>query len=218
MNTFLVDEGVRGVLAALFVAYTEKITPNKIECEKDYKPVQDDLPLYLRAAECDIQRVERALVRYAGLQILSDIKACLCFDGNKRYMTAYNYAHAVLESRRDIKQELSYPDVWEFFERVREVKKEAEYFIQSIKFRQNECGVVYAQYCPDNDITKLIMPSLFKQSPSKKFIVHDIRRNFVGICNGRDFYYEKQDSKGGFNFEKAQKYYQSIQEKYSIKK
>lgn len=218
MDTFLVDEGLRGVISALYFAFTLKRTPKKIECEKTYIPCPDDLVFTLRTSEQDVKRVERALIKYSGISILNDMKICLCYDNESPYLAVFNYASAVLSARRDLKNELSYPDVWEFYSRLNEVKSEVSKTIKTLAFRNSLSGTLLAEYCPNNDITRLLLPSLFKQYPKKAFILHDLRRGIIGISNGKQLYCESADMNFGFSANTRQKRYNEISLKYSFNK
>ena len=218
MDTFLVDEGLRGVISALFFTFTLKRTPKKIEYEKDYVFCPEDTLFTLRTCEKDVKRVENALIKYGGLDILRDMRLCLCYDNNSPYLAVFNYGKAVLTARRNLKNELAYPDVWEFFSRINKVNDEVLITSQQLRFRESRSGTLFAEYCPNNDITRLLLPVFFKQYKNRSFIIHDLRRGNIGISNGKQFYLENSLANCRFNQEQAQKHYKQLSEKYCFNK
>lgn len=52
---------------------------------------------------------------------------------------------------------------------------------------ESKDGVLYAPYSPDNDITDLIMPHFAERMKSERFVIHDTKRKFAGMYDGREW-------------------------------
>lgn len=218
MITFLVEEGIRGIIGALFFAFTQRVTPNKIEWVNTYKPEPEDVLFQLHTSEPDIKRVEKALIKYAGLDVIADMNTCLCLNDKKANIIVFNYASAILTSRRRIKDLVYYPDVYEFFEGIDKVNEEIERTCSFIRLTPNLNGLHFAEFCPVNDLTKPVARSLATKYQKTPFVLHDIRRGKIAISNGRSLYYENCGNNTGFDREKTERYYNELKNKYCIKK
>ena len=218
MVTFLVEEGLRGIIGALFFAFTQKITPNKIEWFNSYKPLKEDVLFHLRTSEIDLKRVERAIIKYAGLDAIADMNTCLCLNDKKVNIIVFNYASAILSARTNIKDQLCYPDVYEFFEGVNKVNEEIDRTCKFIRLNSTDNGLHFAEFCPNNDLTKPVARKMASKYQKTPFVLHDIRRGKIAISNGKTLYYENCSTSTGFDKDKTEKYYTELKKKYCIKK
>ena len=194
MIIFLTEKSITGICSALFYAFTEKVTPDLIlECDKVAQNFTDTYIVIENDRE-KAQRVSRALQKYAGAEILEQLRFCLLSCADTAINAAFDYAYFTLAERRDVSETLSDKRVSEFYYTIKKVLNEKHRFTGFIRFKETARGVLYAPYSPDNDITELLCPHFLSRLSRVPFIIHDVKRNVAGVSDGKSFKMMKVES------------------------
>jgi probable DNA metabolism protein len=86
-----------------------------------------------------------------------------------------------------------------------------------LRFMENDRGVLYAPYSPDNDITDLIAPHFAERFKSQRFVIHDTKRKVAAMYDGKNLVMFNADNADIYlsEYEKAfenlwKQYYKSV--------
>ncbi len=214
MIVFTVEKGVNGILCALFYSFTNRINPDKVVCGDKYQTAIYDQIYQITATKADTARVQNALTTYAGKNIISELKKCLCLDTAEAYTTAFNYAKKILLVRAGIKYDYSCPEVWAFTASLQKVEHEIHRMYGFVRFMESENGILYAQIAPDNDIAYLIAPHFLNRLGDCPFIIHDLKRGNIAISNGKALKFARTTQKAMFTPSEQQLYFEQLWKKY----
>ena len=186
MKTFVIDKNIDGLLSALFISFTENVKPDAIEDRMAYQPTIGGMTVEVITNKTNAERVKTALFKYGGNDIVALIRVCIKSCDNKCLTTAFNFAYLTLKMRTDVSERLGEKAVSDFSFTVQKVLHERHIVSGFLRFKESQGGVLYAQYAPDNDITDLLAPHFLRRLGSLPFIIHDFKRNFIAISNGRN--------------------------------
>ena len=185
MKTFVIDKNIDGLLSALFISFTENVKPDTVEDRAAYQPTIGGMTVDVATNKVNAERVKTALFKYGGNDIIALIRVCIKSCDARCLTTAFNFAHLTLKMRTDVSNRLGEKAVSDFSFTVQKVLHERHIVSGFLRFKESERGVLYAQYAPDNDITDLLAPHFLRRLGYLPFIIHDVKRNFIAISNGR---------------------------------
>ncbi len=185
MKMFVIDKSIDGILSALYISFTEKLTPDFVVDNISYQPLIDCLPIRIEIDLEHANRVKTALFKYGGDDIIAHLKVCLLSCEKNALIVAFNYAYFMLEKRQDVSNMLAEKRVSDFSFLVQKVLHERHIMLGFLRFKESSNGVLYAQYSPDNDITELIAPHFLRRLSNTPFVIHDGKRGKIAISNGR---------------------------------
>jgi probable DNA metabolism protein len=185
MKIFTIDYSIDGLLSALFISFTEKIIPDKVENVKDFQPRFDAIIINVKTNVTHAERVKAALFKYGGNDVIAHLKVCLMSCDLNALTYAFNYAYYMLKMRDDVSNRLAEKCVSDFSYAVQKVLHERHIVTGFLRFKESANGVLYAQYSPDNDITAILAPHFLRRLGNNPFIIHDLKRNVIAISNGK---------------------------------
>lgn len=195
MTVFLTDRTFTGLCSALFYAFTENILPDRIfereNCVKNFT----DCYITINSEESKAQRVDRALKKFGGETVVNSIKICLLSCNDNALKIAFDFCYMTLQQRRNIITMLADKTVATFLDTTKKVSWEKHKFMGFIRFKETARGILYAPYSPDNDITVILCPHFVARLSGVPFIIHDVKRNKVGVSDGRRFKIMTTESK-----------------------
>ena len=184
MKIFTIEKNVDGLLTALYYSFTEKIVPDAVEDVKTFQPRFDGVVINVQTNLSFSERVKSALCKYAGEDVIYQLKICLMCKDYHSLLHAFNYAYLILKYRKDVSNMIGEKFVSNFSFTVQKVLHERHVFTGLIRFRESLNGVLYARFSPDNDVVELLAPHFFKRLGNSPFIIHDLSRNKLAISNG----------------------------------
>lgn len=147
------------------------------EIGDDIKEIFTDETKAQRVFSCLRQCKTKGLIRSIRLAFKcgEDIKHTLIFKYLKK---------AIDNKNSDISYNFADPDVLSFRDMVSRLAFEVHRFKGFIRFSESN-GFYYAHYEPDNDITELLMPHFKQRFKNQRFVIHDVRRNVLGLYDGK---------------------------------
>lgn len=131
-------------------------------------------------------RVLKAVEKYDEKAVEDILLALKCCDGLKE-QTAFNYIKRLMQAKAPVSKRLSMPEVIEFNDLVYKVTGELHRLKGLLRFMESANGALYAPYCPDNDITELLMPHFAARLKNERFVIHDTRRKLAGLYDGKQW-------------------------------
>ena len=184
MTTYIFDGTKIGLLTCVFDSYYGKLIPNRLTD----KEVQVGFCDKLYNIESDIEksnRVTKCLKSLATPNVLNNIALALKSGQEDKFTVIFNYIKACIDNKKiDISKNFADSRVLAFCDILKKVTYELHRFKGFIRFEQSVDGYYYAHYNPDNDITWLLMPHFAKRFADQAFIIHDTKRNVLGMYDG----------------------------------
>lgn len=185
MKVFVIEKNAQSMFSAIFKSFYDKIIPDEV-VEKNCNNLLLGDEIYTILNNKNISdRVENALIKYGGYELLNDVKLCLCSSDNKALTVIFNFLYYVFYSKKDLSTLVSSPYVCEFNYLLSKVKNEINRTYTSLKFNKNQDGVIYATFSPKNDIIDVVAPFFVKKLSGLPFIIYDKKRNKTLSSNGK---------------------------------
>lgn len=185
MIYFITSDNETGLYSAIFYAYEKKIFPDKVICG-DEQISFTDTAVGIIADEQKAARVKKCLYACKTKRAACDIAVALKSGEQEKTTIIFNYAKLVIDNKmRDISNNFANNYVFKFNDIVRRVFTEVHRFKGFLRFEQSDKDFLYAHYRPDNDITAFLMPHFFARLNSLPFLIHDVKRNVIGMSNGK---------------------------------
>ena len=133
------------------------------------------------------ERVIACLRKCKTANILSDVTYAFRSGEKNKFTVIFNYIRKAVEYKNnDISTAFSLPESLTFFDLKKRIGTEIHRFKGFLRFMESADGYFYACFEPDNDITDILVTH-FKARLKSPFIIHDVKRNVLALCNGSDF-------------------------------
>ena len=105
----------------------------------------------------------------------------------KRFKVLFDYLNVAISNKNiDVSKAFALPEIQAFTDLKNRIYTETHRFKGFLRFMETEKGFYYACYEPDNDITELLVPH-FTARLQSPFIIHDIKRNILALCDGNRY-------------------------------
>ena len=217
MIAFTFDGTKDGLLTCVFDCYYNKKVPQVVTSS----PLQTGFGDEIIGVETDFNKAERVQNCINSLKtanIAYDIDFALKSGEELKFTAIFNYIKKAIDNKdEDVSKNFADADVLNFRDIISRITFEAHRQKGFLRFVEAKDGFYYAKYEPDNDITELLMPH-FKNRFKFPFIIHDVKRNILGLSDGKKYKVIKWNSsvdiylsEGEENFEKLWKtYYKSV--------
>jgi probable DNA metabolism protein len=214
MTYYLVDGNEHCFFTAVFDAY------NKTDCIiTEAGNVQlgfDSNVIEVKTDEHKAERVENKL-RATDPASLREIRLALRSADALKEQVSFEYIKLIMRKGAPVRDMLSLPTVMEMTEICGRVTREIERLKGFLRFMENDRGVLYAPYSPDNDITDLIAPHFAERFKNQRFVIHDIKRKVAAMYDGENLVMFEADNADIYlsEYEKTfenlwQQYYKSV--------
>lgn len=178
MKIFLVDGSEDCFFTAVFIAYNKG---DSIICSEHSLQLGFDSEVC--EVECDGEKAERVKNRLNEYDNLAVEEICLLLRSceSRKEQVAFDYIKLIVEHKRPVRTMTHIPTVMEMTELRHKVTGEIHRFTGFLRFMENDKGVLYAPYSPDNNITDLLAPHFAERFKNQKFVIHDIRRKIAAM-------------------------------------
>lgn len=184
MITFIFDGTKIGLFTCVFDAYYERRIPKTITD----KQVQVGFYDNVYQIETDVQKAKRVsdcLKNCKTIGVLKDVSLALKSGRDDRFTIIFNYVKTVIDNKNlDVSKNFANESVLAFFDLIKQITYEIHRFKGFIRFEESVDGYYYAHFSPDNDITWLLMPHFTSRFSNQAFIIHDVKRNVLGMYDG----------------------------------
>jgi probable DNA metabolism protein len=190
MIIYNIKNNFTSFFTAVFYAYSKKnafITANN--------NIQLNLNDIIINVEADTEKSDRVIntLKKYDKNIFDDLEILFRSCNEEKYQTAFEYIRLLVNEKQCIRGYLSNPNVIIFNEQIQKVRHEAHRFTGFIRFMENDAGIFYAHFTPDNDITELLIPHFTAKYKKMPFVIHDTSRNILGVYNGNFYKMIKSD-------------------------
>lgn len=125
------------------------------------------------------ERVKKAIIRELGS--FKEIEYAFSSYKESKDMIIFGYLQMLFKYGTKIEFMLNNNVMISFHSLCYEVTRECNHIKGFLRFNETANGIYYAQIEPDNNILKFIMPHFTDRFNNQKFLIHDVKRNIVGI-------------------------------------
>lgn len=189
MNVYICEDSLEGIFTGVYDGWADLIACRSTE--KSRPGGHEDVRLVTSVEEyelfCNYKTVEkdeekawkvfRTVCKRLGHETYESLFRAVCsFDQDKADAVYHTIVEGLSgQNGRTVMSHLSNPYVLKVFELDRKVKNEAGRFIEFLRFKELENGVLYAEIEAENRILSMIAPHFSDRLVNENFVIHDCR-------------------------------------------
>lgn len=172
------DGSFEGLLCCIFRIYEEKIVVFKIV--KDDEPLSDLFAdvIDVLTDEKRAQRVWSGIQRKASQVSIERILLAYLSEIRGEEHTIVRYVQYLIDSKRNIEDNLSHPVVQRLQDVVKMVHRERHRMKAFVRFQLLSDGIYYSGIDPDFNVLPLIKDHFKHRYADQQWIIYDLRRNY----------------------------------------
>lgn len=186
MTTYFFDGTKNGLLTCIFESFYEKRIPDDLTTECVQCGLLDEI-VTIKTDNEKAERVYKCLKNCKTKYLVSDFNLTFRSGEKKRFKVLFDYLNVAISNKNiDVSKAFALPEIQAFTDLKNRIYTETHRFKGFLRFMETEKGFYYACYEPDNDITELLIPH-FTARLQSPFIIHDIKRNILALCDGKRY-------------------------------
>ena len=186
MTTYFFDGTKNGLLTCIFESFYEKRIPDDVTTECVQCGLLDEI-VTIKTDNEKAERVYKCLKNSKTKYLVSDFNLTFRSGEKKRFKVLFDYLNVAISNKNiDVSKAFALPEIQAFTDLKNRIYTETHRFKGFLRFMETEKGFYYACYEPDNDITELLVPH-FTARLQSPFIIHDIKRNILALCDGKRY-------------------------------
>lgn len=186
MTTYFFDGTKNGLLTCIFESFYEKRIPDDLTTECVQYGLLDEIVTIKTDSE-KAERVYKCLKNCKTKYLVSDFNLTFRSGEKSRFKVLFDYLNVAISNKNiDVSKAFALPEIQAFTDLKNRIYTETHRFKGFLRFMETEKGFYYACYEPDNDITELLVPH-FTARLQSPFIIHDIKRNILALCDGKRY-------------------------------
>lgn len=186
MTTYFFDGTKNGLLTCIFESFYEKRIPDDVTPECVQCGLLDEI-VTIKTDNEKAERVYKCLKNCKTKYLVSDFNLTFRSGEKSRFKVLFDYLNVAISNKNiDVSKAFALPEIQAFTDLKNRIYTETHRFKGFLRFMETEKGFYYACYEPDNDITELLVPH-FTARLQSPFIIHDIKRNILALCDGKRY-------------------------------
>lgn len=186
MTTYFFDGTKNGLLTCIFESFYDRRIPDDVTTECIQCGLLDEI-VTIKTDNEKAERVYKCLKNCKTKYLVSDFNLTFRSGEKKRFKVLFDYLNVAISNKNiDISKAFALPEIQAFTDLKNRIYTETHRFKGFLRFMETEKGFYYACYEPDNDITELLVPH-FTARLQSPFIIHDIKRNILALCDGNRY-------------------------------
>ena len=186
MTTYFFDGTKNGLLTCIFESFYEKRIPDDVTTEFVQCGLLDEI-VTIKTDNEKAERVYKCLKNCKTKYLVPDFNLTFRSGEKSRFKVLFDYLNVAISNKNiDVSKAFALPEIQAFTDLKNRIYTETHRFKGFLRFMETEKGFYYACYEPDNDITELLVPH-FTARLQSPFIIHDIKRNILALCDGKRY-------------------------------
>ena len=186
MTTYFFDGTKNGLLTCIFESFYDRRIPDDVTTECVQCGLLDET-VTIKSDNEKAERVYKCLKNCKTKYLVSDFNLTFRSGEKKRFKVLFDYLNVAISNKNiDVSKAFALPEIQAFTDLKNRIYTETHRFKGFLRFMETEKGFYYACYEPDNDITELLVPH-FTARLQSPFIIHDIKRNILALCDGKRY-------------------------------
>lgn len=187
MIVYVIEGSQTGLYSALYYAYKNKKFPDKIIEIYTQLSLTDEI-IYIKNDTTIAEKVKIFLTKCKTKNTVYETSIALKSGECNKLSVIFFYLKTVIDEKNtDISRNFAHTYVLNFYDLIKRIHTETHRFKGFLRFEESSSGFYYSHYTPDNDITEYLMPHFEARFASIPFIIHDVKRNIVGLCDGKTY-------------------------------
>lgn len=186
MTTYFFDGTKNGLLTCIFESFYDRRIPDDVTTECVQCGLLDEI-VTIKTDNEKAERVYKCLNNCKTKYLVSDFNLTFRSGEKSRFKVLLDYLNVAISNKNiDVSKAFALPEIQAFTDLKNRIYTETHRFKGFLRFMETEKGFYYACYEPDNDITELLVPH-FTARLQSPFIIHDIKRNILALCDGKRY-------------------------------
>ena len=186
MTTYFFDGTKNGLLTCIFESFYDRRIPDDVTTECVQCGLLDEI-VTIKTDNEKAERVYKCLKNCKTKYLVSDFNLTFRSGEKKRFKVLFDYLNVAISNKNiDVSKAFALPEIQAFTDLKNRIYTETHRFKGFLRFMETEKGFYYACYEPDNDITELLV-SHFTARLQSPFIIHDIKRNILALCDRKRY-------------------------------
>lgn len=186
MTTYFFDGTKNGLLTCIFESFYDRRIPDDVTTECVQCGLLDEI-VTIKTDNEKAERVYKCLKNCKTKYLVSDFNLTFRSGEKSRFKVLFDYLNVAISNKNiDVSKAFALPEIQAFTDLKNRIYTEMHRFKGFLRFMETEKGFYYACYEPDNDITELLVPH-FTARLQSPFIIHDIKRNILALCDGKRY-------------------------------
>ena len=186
MTTYFFDGTKNGLLTSIFESFYDRRIPDDVTTECVQCGLLDEI-VTIKTDNEKAERVYKCLKNCKTKYLVSDFNLTFRSGEKSRFKVLLDYLNVAISNKNiDVSKAFALPEIQAFTDLKNRIYTETHRFKGFLRFMETEKGFYYACYEPDNDITELLVPH-FTARLQSPFIIHDIKRNILALCDGKRY-------------------------------
>lgn len=186
MTTYFFDGTKNGLLTCIFESFYDRRIPDDVTTECVQCGLLDEI-VTIKTDNEKAERVYKCLKNCKTKYLVSDFNLTFRSGEKSRFKVLFDYLNVAISNKNiDVSKAFALPEIQAFTDLKNRIYTETHRFKGFLRFMETEKRFYYACYEPDNDITELLVPH-FTARLQSPFIIHDIKRNILALCDGKQY-------------------------------
>lgn len=186
MTTYFFDGTKNGLLTCIFESFYDRRIPDDVTTECVQCGLLNEI-VTIKTDNEKAERVYKCLKNCKTKYLVSDFNLTFRSGEKSRFKVLFDYLNVAISNKNiDVSKAFALPEIQAFTDLKNRIYTETHRFKGFLRFMETEKGFYYACYEPDNDITELLVPH-FTARLQSPFIIHDIKRNILALCDGKRY-------------------------------
>lgn len=217
MKTLFYDKTIEGFLTCVFKNYQLNEINNKISSQNNTQTMFQNEFVKIEKNEETAKRVKIGIIKKTGVNIYNEITTVFCSDNANKENIIFEYIKLLFVFGKQTRLMLNNIAVIKYNELLKKITYERHRMIGFLRFEETEKGLLYAKYSPDNNVTALLLSHFANRLCTENFIIHDVKRNILGIYNkeqNKYFIYNSKNELMPIINSKNETFFQNIWQTY----
>lgn len=191
MIVYLYDGSFYGLLTCIYESYYNAKKPTEIFKSCNFSPELFHEIIHIKTDDIKSKKVEEGITSKLNKETLNLIYYAY-LSGNKYIDTLIlKYLRLAFKIGPLINSYLHNSIVLNISKEIKKVQFEVHRMEGFIRFSSLENNTLYSTIEPTNNILPLIMPHFINRLPNETFVIHDLRRNLLGIYKNKKWIIEE---------------------------
>lgn len=182
MRIYLCEDSFEGIMTAVYDAWASRLGHDNVRLALDGEYNLVLFSEYTRV-ETDMQKAEkvaRTLKKLSWEVFMCVYRAAMSMDGDKADRI-YRFIILAVRDGARVLDELHVPAVKDVFAMASKVKTEAHRFLQFIRFRELENGVLFSRIDPKSQVITLVAPHFEDRLPGENWLIYDATHSLAAL-------------------------------------
>lgn len=196
MLVYEIADTKEGLFSALYWSYKNKEIPDLLAVagsafQQDFTAVVKKI----ETTDAGAKRVENGIKERLRPDRLDELDRAFAAGEDGKHTVIFAFLRLLFDKGASAPDMLNNPAVIAYNDLIGRVGYETHMLRGFIRFKETADGYYYAQIKPVHNVVPFLMPHFCERFKSARFAIHDVRRNTIGLYNGKTFLVVKNPGK-----------------------